>query len=54
MAAITQSVSVEDLERLEELENADDLAAYRAAKAADDGTRVSLAELVGEAAALEA
>jgi prevent-host-death family protein len=47
-------ISVEDLERLEALEDADDLAAYRAAKAADDGTRVSLRELVNEIAALDA
>lgn len=44
-------ISVEDLQRLEELEDADDLAAYRAAKAEDDGTRVSLSELIDEVSA---
>ena len=44
-------ISVEDLQRLEELEDADDLAAYRAAKAEDDGTRVSLRELIDEVSA---
>jgi prevent-host-death family protein len=38
-------VSVEDFEALEELEMAQDASAYRAAKAEDDGTRVSLAQL---------
>ncbi len=38
-------VSVDDLEALEAFEMAEDVAAYRAAKAEDDGTRVSLAEL---------
>lgn len=38
-------VSVADLEALEELEAAQDLAAYRAAKAEDDGTRVPVSEL---------
>lgn len=38
-------VSVDDLQALEAFEMAEDLAAYREAKAADDGTRVSLAEL---------
>ncbi|MGL5931206.1 MAG: hypothetical protein ACRCY8_19925 [Dermatophilaceae bacterium] len=37
-------VSVEDLEALEEFEMAEDVAAYRAAEADDDGTRVSLDE----------
>jgi len=41
-------ISVEDLERLENLEDAEDLAAYRAARAGDDGTRVSLADLLAE------
>ncbi|MBX3194820.1 MAG: type II toxin-antitoxin system Phd/YefM family antitoxin [Microbacteriaceae bacterium] len=38
-------VSVADLEALEEFEMAQDVAAYRAAKEEDDGTRVSLDEL---------
>ena len=38
-------VSVEDLEALEAFEDAQDVAAYRAAKAKDDGERVSLDEL---------
>ena len=38
-------VSVADLEALEEFEMAQDVAAYREAKAADDGGRVSLGEL---------
>lgn len=38
-------VSVEDLEALEAFEEAQDVAAYRAAKAKDDGERVSLDEL---------
>ncbi len=38
-------VSVADLEALENFEMAQDVAAYREAKAADDGTRVGLAEL---------
>lgn len=38
-------VSVADLEALEEFEMAQDVAAYREAKAEDDGGRVSLAEL---------
>lgn len=38
-------VSVADLEALEEFEMAQDVAAYRDAKAADDGTRVTLDEL---------
>jgi prevent-host-death family protein len=43
-------VSVADLEALEAFEMAQDVAAYRAAKAADDGTRVSLDELRAELA----
>lgn len=38
-------VSVEDLEALEAFEEAQDVAAYRVAKAKDDGERVSLDEL---------
>lgn len=38
-------VSVADLEALEAFEMSQDVAAYRAAKAADDGGRVSLADL---------
>ncbi len=38
-------VSVADLEALEAFEMAQDVAAYRQAKADDDGARVSLAEL---------
>ena len=38
-------VSVSDLEALEAFEDAQDVAAYRAAKAQDDGERVSLDEL---------
>lgn len=38
-------IGVEDLELLEQLEDAADLRAYRAAKAADDGTRIPLADL---------
>jgi len=38
-------ISPEDLELLEELEMARDVAAYRAARNADDGTRISLDEL---------
>lgn len=41
-------ISVDDLELLEALENERDLAEYRAAKAEDDGTRVSLDELRAE------
>jgi len=41
-------IGVEDLELLEALENARDLAEYRGAKAADDGRRVSVDELVTE------
>ncbi|MDO5513543.1 type II toxin-antitoxin system prevent-host-death family antitoxin [Corynebacterium sp.] len=38
-------VSVADVEALEEFEMAQDVAAYREAKAADDGARVTLEEL---------
>lgn len=38
-------VSVADVEALEEFEMAQDVAAYREAKAADDGTRISFDEL---------
>ncbi|YAL83562.1 type II toxin-antitoxin system Phd/YefM family antitoxin [Dermacoccaceae bacterium W4C1] len=41
-------VSVEDLHRLEELEDHADLEVYRAAKAADDGGRVGLDELLAD------
>ncbi|WP_426990722.1 type II toxin-antitoxin system prevent-host-death family antitoxin [Pseudarthrobacter sp. Y6] len=41
-------IGVEDFARLEELEDAADLAEFRAAKAEDDGRRVSLAELQAE------
>jgi prevent-host-death family protein len=41
-------IGVEDLELLEELENARDLAEYRAAKADDDGSRVGIEELLAE------
>jgi len=44
-------VSVGDLESLEQFEMAQDLAAYRAAKAEDDGQRVSLETLRSELAA---
>lgn len=43
-------ISVEDLEMLEALEMSQDLAAYREAKAEDDGGRVGLAELRRELA----
>ncbi|MCL2463677.1 MAG: type II toxin-antitoxin system prevent-host-death family antitoxin [Micrococcales bacterium] len=43
-------VPVADVEALEELEMTQDVAAYRAAKAADDGARVGLAELRAELA----
>jgi len=43
-------VSVADLEALEEFEMAQDVAAYREAKAADDGSRVTLVELRAELA----
>jgi prevent-host-death family protein len=35
-------IGVDDLELLEQLEDANDLAAYEAARAVDDGTRVTL------------
>ena len=38
-------VSVADLEALEEFEMVQDVAAYREAKASDDGSRVTLDEL---------
>ncbi|SJM47746.1 hypothetical protein CZ771_02095 [Actinomycetales bacterium JB111] len=38
-------IGVDDLEALEAFEMAQDVAAYREAKAEDDGERVSLAEL---------
>lgn len=41
-------IGVDDLELLEQLEDAEDLAAYRAAKAEDQGGRISLAELRNE------
>jgi prevent-host-death family protein len=41
-------IGADDLELLERLEDAADLAAYNAAKAADDGARVSLADLRSE------
>ncbi|MGW8482458.1 type II toxin-antitoxin system prevent-host-death family antitoxin [Microbacterium sp. NPDC055903] len=41
-------IGVEDLELLEELEEARDVVEFRAARAADDGARVSLAELKSE------
>lgn len=43
-------VSVADLEALEAFEMAQDVAAYREAKAEDDGKRISLAELRAELA----
>ncbi|MBX9472428.1 type II toxin-antitoxin system prevent-host-death family antitoxin [Microcella sp.] len=43
-------ISVADLEALEAFEHAQDLAAYRDAKAADDGARVTLDELRAELA----
>lgn len=43
-------ISVADLELLEELEAARDAAEFTAAKAADDGQRVSLDELLTEVA----
>ena len=43
-------ISVDDLELLEELEAARDAAEFTAAKAADDGQRVSLDELRAEVA----
>ena len=44
-------VAAVDLERLEALEDAQDLASYQAAKAVDDGTRVDLADLLDEVTA---
>jgi prevent-host-death family protein len=41
-------ITVEDLEDLEALEMAADVAAYKQAAAKDDGTRVSLADLKAE------
>lgn len=41
-------VGVEDFEALEEYELVQDLAAYREAMAEDDGTRISLDELMAE------
>jgi prevent-host-death family protein len=41
-------IGIDDLELLEQLEDAQDLAAYRAAQAEDTGERVSLAELRDE------
>lgn len=43
-------VSVADFEALEEFEMAQDIAVYRAAKASDNGERVSLDELRAEIA----
>ena len=43
-------VSVADFEALEAFEMAQEVAAYRTAKAEDDGERVSLAELRAESA----
>lgn len=43
-------ISVEDLELLEQLEDARDLAEFRAAKASDDGSRISMDELAAELA----
>jgi prevent-host-death family protein len=43
-------ISVDDLELLEELEAARDAAEFEAARAADDGSRVSLDELRAEVA----
>lgn len=48
LAAIV--VSVADVEALEEFEMQQDVAAYRRAKAKDDGSRVSLGELRGDTA----
>jgi len=42
-------IGIDDLELLEQLEDAADLRAYRAAKSEDDGTRVTLDDLRGEA-----
>ena len=41
-------IGVEDLELLEQLEDARDVAAYRAAKAEDNGERISLSDLRDE------
>lgn len=41
-------IGVEDLELLEQLEDAQDVAAYRAAKELDDGSRVTLSDLRAE------
>ena len=41
-------IGVEDLELLEQLEEAQDVAAYRAAKAEDNGERISLSDLRDE------
>ena len=46
-------ISVEDLEALEAFEDAQDIRAYDEAKAADDGGRVSVAELRRQIAAGE-
>lgn len=46
-------VGVKDLEALEAFEMAQDLAAYDAAKAADDGERISIADLRREITAGE-
>lgn len=43
-------VSVADVEALEAFEDAHDLAAYRAAKAEDDGERISLEDVKAELA----
>jgi prevent-host-death family protein len=40
-------IGIEDLEAFEELEMAQDVAAYRRAKAVDNGQRVSLADVRG-------
>lgn len=44
-------IGVEDFELLERLEMEQDVAAYREAKAADDGTRIGLADLRSEVGA---
>ena len=41
-------ISVEDVRALEAFELQKDIASYRAAKLADDGTRISLEELLNE------
>ena len=41
-------IGADDLELLEQLEDAQDLAAYRAAKASDDGSRITLSDLRDE------